>query len=107
MVGGNKQRNYITKEYVSLPTVTAKAVMLPCGIDAQEDRDIAVVDIPNMFVQTVVNEDNADHRMIVCIREPLVNILVSIVPDVYGPHVSINKSGRKVLIVESLCDQKS
>ena len=31
-----------------------------------------------------------------------VNILVSIAPDVYGPYVSTNKSGQKVLIVECL-----
>jgi hypothetical protein len=53
VIGGNKQRDYITKEDVSSPTATAEAVMLTCVIDAQEDRDIAVVDIPNAFVQTV------------------------------------------------------
>jgi hypothetical protein len=36
--------------------VTAEAVMLTCVIDAQEDRDIVVVDIPNSFFQTVVDE---------------------------------------------------
>ncbi len=32
----------------------------------------------------------------------LVDILVSIVPDLYGPYVTMNKSGQKVLIVECL-----
>ncbi len=76
--------------------------MLTCVIDAQEDRDIAVVDIPNAFVQTVVDEEDAEHRVIVCIRGPLVDILVSIAPDVYGPYVSTHKSGQKVLIFECL-----
>jgi len=49
------QRDYITKEDVSSLTVTAEAVMLTCVMDAQEDRDIAVVNIPNVFVQTVVD----------------------------------------------------
>ncbi len=102
MIGGNKQCNYITKEDVSSPTVTAEAVILTCVIDAQEVRDIAVVDIPNAFVQTVVDEEDADRCVIVRIRGPLVNILVSIAPDVYGPYVSMNKSGHKVLIVECL-----
>ncbi len=102
VIGSNKQRNYITKEDVSSPTVTAKAVVLTCVIDAQEDRDIAVVDIPNSFVQTVVNEEEANHCVIVSIRGPLVDILVLIVPHVYGPYVSMNKSGQKVLIVECL-----
>ncbi len=102
MIGGNNQRNYITKEDVSSPTVTAKAVMLAYVIDAQEDRDIAVADIPNVFVQTVVNKEDADHRVIVHIRGPVVDVLVLIAPDVYGPYVSTNKSGQKVLIVECL-----
>ena len=85
-----------------MPTVTAEAVMLTCVIDAQEDRDSAVVDIPNAFVQTVVDEEDADHCVIVHIRGPLVDILVSIVPDVNGPYISMNKSGQKVLIVECL-----
>ena len=33
----------------------------------------------------------------------MVDILVSIAPDVYGPYVSKNKSGQKVLIVEFEC----
>jgi hypothetical protein len=88
VISDNKQREYITKEDVSLPTATAKVVMLTCVIDAQEDKDIAVVGIPKAFVQTVVDEEDADHRVIVCIKGPLVYILVSIAPDVYGPYVS-------------------
>jgi hypothetical protein len=76
VVGGNMQRDYITKEDVSSPNVSAEAVMLTCVIDAQENRDVAVIDIPNAFDQTVVEDE--EHRMIVCIRGPLVDILVSI-----------------------------
>jgi hypothetical protein len=53
---------------VSSLTVTADAVMLTCVIDAQEDMDIAVLDIPNAFVQTVVDEEDAEHHVIVHIR---------------------------------------
>ncbi len=40
--------------------------------------------------------------MVVCIRGPLVDILVSIAPDDYGPYVSTNKAGQKVLLVQCL-----
>jgi hypothetical protein len=102
LIGGNKKRNYITKEDVTSPTVSAEAVMLTCIIDAVEDRDIAVVDTSNAFAQTVVSEEEAEHRVIVCIRGPLVDILMLIAPDVYGPYVSTNNSCQKVLIVECL-----
>ncbi len=70
MVGGNKQRDYITKEDVSTPTVSAEALMLTCVIDAVEGRDMAVINVPNAFVQTVVEDE--EHRVIIHIREPLV-----------------------------------
>jgi hypothetical protein len=50
VVRGNKQQDYITKEDVNSPTVSAEAVMLTCVINALEDQDIAVIDIPNAFV---------------------------------------------------------
>ena len=68
----------------------------------QENRDVAVVDVPNAFVQTVVSDEDAEHRVTVRIRGPLVDILVSMAPDVYGPYVSVTKTGQKVLIVECL-----
>jgi hypothetical protein len=56
VVDSNKQRDYITKEDVSSPTVSAEAVMLTCVIDAVEGRDVAIIDVPNAFVQTVVED---------------------------------------------------
>jgi hypothetical protein len=52
----------------------------------------------NAFVQTVIKDE--EHHVIVCIRGPLVEILVSIAPDVYGPYVSTNKAGQKLLLVQ-------
>jgi hypothetical protein len=98
--GGNKQQDYIVKEDVSSPTVSAEAVMLTCVFDALEDQDITVIDIPNAFVQTVIKDE--EHHVVVCIRGPLVDILVSIAPDVYGPYLSTNKAGQKVLLVQCL-----
>ena len=100
VAGGNKQRGYILKEDASSPTVSNEAVMLTCVIDADENRDVAIVDIPNAFVQTVV-EDEKD-RVFVRIRGPLVDILASIAPDVYGEYVTIGKKGEKQLLVQCL-----
>jgi hypothetical protein len=91
VVRGNKQEDYITKEDVSSPTVLAEAVMLTCLIGTLEDQDIAVIDIPNSFVQTVIEDE--EHRVVMRIRGPLVDIMVSVAPYVYGPYVSTNKAG--------------
>jgi hypothetical protein len=77
-----------------------KAVLLTCVVDANKNRDVAIVDIPNVFVQTIV--ENEKDKALICIRGPLVNILVSIAPNVYGPHVTVGKKGEKKLLVQCL-----
>jgi hypothetical protein len=81
VVGGNKQRDYISKEDASSPTVTTESVLLTCIIDAKEERDVTVIDIPNAFIQTRVEAEK--DKAIIKIRGTLVNILIDITPDVY------------------------
>jgi hypothetical protein len=100
VAGGNKQRGYITNEDASSPTVSLEAVLLTCVVDANENRDVAIVDISNLFIQTIV-EDEKD-KALIRIRGPLVDILVSIAPNVYGPYVSVGKKGKKQLLVQFL-----
>jgi hypothetical protein len=98
VAGGNKQRGYIRKEDASSPTVAVESVLLTCIIDAEEGRDVAVVDIPNAFVQTRV-EDEKDMAFIK-IRGVLVDILVEIAPDVYKSYVTKDKKGVAQLLVQ-------
>ena len=63
VAGGNKQRDYISKEDSSSPTVSTEAVLLTCIIDAEEERDVAVIDIPNAFIQTKVT--NKDEQVVI------------------------------------------
>jgi hypothetical protein len=98
VAGGNKQRDYISKEDASSPTVATEAVLLSCIIDAEEGRDVAVIDIPNAFIQTRV-EDEGD-MAIIKIRGVLVDILVKIAPDVYKSYITTDKKGTKQLLVQ-------
>ena len=50
VAGGNKQRDFISKENASSPTVATESVLLTSFVDAQENRDVAIVDIPNTFI---------------------------------------------------------
>jgi hypothetical protein len=47
VAGGNKQRNYISKEDASSPTIATESVLLSCIIDAKEGRDVTLINIPN------------------------------------------------------------
>jgi hypothetical protein len=98
VAGGNKQRDYISKEDASSPTVTAELVLLSCIIDAEEERDVAVVDIPNESVQMRVEEKK--DMAFIKIGGILVDILVEIAPVVYKPYVSKDKKGMTQLLVQ-------
>ena len=66
-------------------------MILTCIVDAEEERDIAVIDIPNAFIQTRV-EDKKD-MAVIRIRGILVDMLVDITPEVYAPYVTTDKKG--------------
>jgi hypothetical protein len=93
VAGGNKQQGYITKEDASSPTVSSEAVLLTCVVDANKNRNVAIVDIPNAFVQTIV-EDEKDKALIGSCG-PLVDVLVSIAHNFYGLYVTVGKKGKK------------
>ena len=56
---GRPQKDYMTKEENSAPTVSVEALMISCIIDAMERRDVAIVDIPGAIMQE--NMDDVMH----------------------------------------------
>ena len=57
VAGGKKQHDYISKEDANSPMVVTDVVLFSCIIDAEEERDVAVINIPNAFIQTRVNDE--------------------------------------------------
>jgi hypothetical protein len=98
VAGGNKQRDYISKEDTSSPTVTTESILLSCIIDAEEERDVMVIDIPNAFIQTKVKDEK--DMAIIKLRGVLVDILVEIAPDVYKSYATTDKKGVRQLLVQ-------
>ena len=98
VAGGNAQRDYLTKEESSSPTVSTEAVLLTSVVDAHEKRNVIVIDIPNAFIQTRVNDPK--DRVIIRMRGVVVDWLVQAAPEVYGPFVTKDKKGDSVLLVE-------
>jgi hypothetical protein len=58
------------------------------------------IDIPNAFIQTVV--DDPKDRVVIRIRGYMVDVLVKIAPEFYQNYVATDKRGNKVLLVECL-----
>ena len=98
VAGGNLQRGHVTKEESSSPTVSTELVLLTSIVDAQEGREVAVIDIPNVFIQTRVQD--AKDRVIIRITGVIVDWLVKAAPKVYASYVATNKRGEKSLLVE-------
>jgi hypothetical protein len=101
VAGGNRQRGFITKEDASSATVATESVLLTAVFDALEGREVAVVDIPNAFIQTRIT--NEDDMAILRIRGELVDILVEIAPKIYKPYVNVNHKGENSYCSMSEC----
>jgi hypothetical protein len=95
---GSTQRKYLSKEDGTSPTVMTESVLMTATIDAGEGRDVMTNDVPNAFPQTDVPLDG--ERIIMKVRGPLVDMLVSIAPK-YKPFVRF-ENGRKIIYLRVL-----
>ena len=55
-MSNKKKHKYIPKEYASYTTVKTESVILTRIVNAKENRDVAFIDILNLFIQTCVEE---------------------------------------------------
>ena len=53
---GSTQRACIQKEEASSPIASTEALIMTSEIDAEEERDIVTLDIPNAFVQMPIEK---------------------------------------------------
>ena len=77
---GKPQRMYIDKDDAASPTVSIEAVFLSLLIDAQEQRDVAVIDIPGAFMQA-----DMDVKTYVKIQGKMAEIFINLDQKKYGP----------------------
>ncbi|KAI2496760.1 Reverse transcriptase (RNA-dependent DNA polymerase) [Fragilaria crotonensis] len=93
---GRKQRPYTTKEEASSPTVATESVMLSCTIDAKEERDVGVVDLPAAFMQVGMKGERTVHMKL---EGKMAELMVRIDPKMYRKYIQM-ENGRMVLYVE-------
>ena len=99
---GKPAREWLTREDSASPTAALESIMLTAVIDANERRDVMTSNIPNAFIQAELDKvKDGDERVMMKITGVLVNMLVEINPQLYGPHVVYEKRG-KVLYVQVL-----
>ena len=91
---GSKQREWMSKEESASPTVSLPAVIVTAAMEVHEGREVAVVDIPNAFVQTE-NDGEAVHMKL---RGDLAMILVELSPETCKDYLT-HENGKPVLCV--------
>ena len=74
--------------------------MLNCAVDAEEERDVATIDIPNIFIQTRV--ENEEDMVTIRVRGIMVDVLLGIAPEVYGPYIIIDMKINQSLILTDM-----
>jgi hypothetical protein len=99
---GKPTREWLSRDDSTSPTAALESIMLTAIVDAKEGRDVMSCDIPNAFIQSELPEVAVgDERVIMKITGVLVNLLVNLSPEVYGPYVVSDKH-RKVIYVQVL-----
>ena len=94
---GSKQRTYegYNKADGASPTVSTDGLIVTAAIDAHENRDVAIMDIPGAFLQAK-NEEN----ILMLLRGTLAEMMVKIDPKIYRQHVFVGKKGEPMLYVK-------
>jgi hypothetical protein len=100
---GSTQHAYMERDDAASPTAMTESILITATINAKQKRDVMMADIPNAFVQTIVEEKNQvkGEHIIMKIRGPLVDMLLEIAPEVYEGY-STYKGKTKVLYIKML-----
>jgi hypothetical protein len=94
---GRKQCSDPMQTGARSPMVSLESVLLTAVVDACEEHDVVIVDIPNTFVQT----DMDGKKVIIKLRGSLADLLVQVALELYSPYV-VMENGMVVLCIELL-----
>ena len=89
------QQKLYQKNDAASPTVKTESVMLTAVQEADEGRDVAVVDIPGAFLNAYLEE-----VVYMRLEGVVADALIMIAPEVYGPMANKNSAGVTVLYVQ-------
>jgi hypothetical protein len=95
-------REWLSQEDGASPTAALESILITGVIKAKEERDGMTCDIPNAFIQAYLpKKESGEDRAVIKITGVLVDMLVNINPELYGPAV-VFENRKKVLYVEVL-----
>ena len=84
---GRKQWDWLSKEDMSLPTMSTKGLMLLCIIDTMEDREVATADIPGAFLKNDYDKGDIHIKL----EGDMATLLEDTEPEYYKYFIYIDK----------------
>ena len=94
---GRKQHGHVSKEDAASPTVSLEAVLMTCVLEAREKCDVAIIDIPNAFVQV----EWQGETVLIKLRGRMAELMVQTSPSLYKQYITM-ENGKMVLYLEVL-----
>ena len=81
---GRKQRENLTKDDTSAPTVAMEALLLTCLINTMEHRKVATVDIPGAFMQADMEGETVHMKL----EGKMADLLTTLDPNIYRKYMT-------------------
>ena len=95
--GGSIQQDWMEWKETTSPTAMTESIVLTAVIDAEEGRDVVIIDVPHAFVQTPISEKQPDDQIIMNIRGVLVVMLIKLEQETYKDNTSMRVSPRSYM----------
>jgi hypothetical protein len=94
---GRPQRAYVPREEATSPTVSMEALMATLVIDAKEQRDVAIFDVPGAYLHADMPKEKF---VLLKLEGEFVNIMCDVNPQY--THFVRTENGKKVLYLQLL-----
>ena len=65
-----------------MPTVHLDSIFLTCTSEAQENCDVAIMDVPSAFIHTLNDED-----VIILLKGRLAELMVFVASQIFQPYI--------------------
>ena len=100
-VDGSQHHRYLKQdEYMASPTAALESLLVTLLVDAYEDRDVGIYDVPGAYLQaSLVPKDNGKRVLMKLVGE-FVDIMCKVNPE-HAKNV-VYENGQKVLYMEIL-----
>jgi hypothetical protein len=89
--GRNKRETVVPRD-ATPPTVALESFLITATIDAYEERDAEIVDVPGTFLSA-----DMDEEVIMTTRGRLAELMVKAAPNIYIKYITLNANNQPIL----------